>query len=94
MSTTMSTKRFVGSKKVSVQKTESSSNGITTAVGILIGGFAGLAAGAALEINLLMAAGFVAFTCAGLYLNGMFWASMEDKGLFKPSNPRDFNKYP
>jgi hypothetical protein len=89
----LSSRRFVGSERLSVQKTESSSNGITTAVGIMVGGFAGLVAGAALDVNLLMAAGFVALASAGLYLNGMFWASMEDKGFFKPSNLKDFNQY-
>ena len=93
MSSMLSSRRFVGSERLSVQKTESSSNGITTAVGIMVGGFAALVAGAALDVNLLMAAGFVALASSGLYLNGMFWASMEDKGYFKPSNLKDFNQY-
>lgn len=93
MSSLLSSRRFVESERLSVQKTESSSKGITTAVGIMVGGFAVLMAGAAFDVELLMAAGFVALAGAGLYLNGMFWASMEDKGLFKPSNLKNFNQY-
>ena len=86
MSTMLSSRRFVEPVRPAVETVEAKTGdrGLSLAVKALVGGFAGLMAGAHFGIDVLMAAGFLFLTTAGLYLNGRFWARMESKGHFSP----------
>jgi hypothetical protein len=85
----LSSRRFVDSERLAVQKAAGAAvagNGVSTAVKVMLAGLLVLMGGAALEVDLLMAAGFLALATSGLYLNGQFWVHMEEKGFYKPGS--------
>ncbi|MDR1535881.1 MAG: hypothetical protein LBU64_12440 [Planctomycetota bacterium] len=89
MSTVLSSRRFVGSERMAVKSGEAAGadrKNVSIAVVVLLAGFAALFLGAVGEINLLMCAGFIALATSGLFLNGMFWAHMQEKGLYRPED--------
>ena len=89
MSTVLSSRRFIGSERMAVKSGETAEadrKSISIAVVVLLAGFAALFLGAVSEINLLMCAGFLALSTSGLFLNGMFWAYMQEKGLYHPGD--------